>query len=257
VSVRTSIVAIGAVTAATLCFLTGNAQATALFTDRTQWENAVAAEGDHFADVNIAGDGQVSHDCDSQGNCTIVEVPSFTTPKGVTITQNDGFHREVVPTTWTTWSNGNTPFVLARFSDDDPNNLSAATVTLHLSSNVPAFGLEAEPDGDCDPAQQGCVITGTFDMTLKLSDGSSETQSVDANSGAKFFGWTDATDLTSVTVTCSPNLATNPATECFGFAFGRMVEAPEPASLPLFAGALIGFAFVVRRQHQQAKRRVH
>ncbi len=199
----------------------GPADATTMFSSLSAW---TAAAGGVVLGVDLSGP---EGSCDSQGVCNEITVPTFNTPSGVTLTQggSQDFFRANVPDTWSAWSNGSQPFVLANFSDNQ--------LILNLSANLPAFGFELEPN-----------VFDIFNMKVTLSDGSTLTQAVDGDGGAEFFGWVGATDLTSITINCDAG--------CSGFAIGNMVEAvPEPESVSLFGAGLIGLA-AWRRRHLRA-----
>jgi len=251
VPVRNSFITMSLAAAVILCFAASNAGANNIQTfnaangGRSAWETAV---GHSFVDVDISGPVDT---CNVGPNAPDCDVTQIITPAGKTLTLGDGlvdglsFHRQKVPDgRWATWSGGNQPFVIANFS------LDQLKITLAPGQDLPSFGFEMEPD------------FGTLDMRVILSDGTvianTGPNAVNSDSGAAFFGWTNGDNITSFTMQCGDPSIGN----CFnvdangnslGFAFGRLVEAvPEPTSLPLFAGALIGFALVVRRRNQSA-----
>lgn len=190
-------------------------QAITLFDDRAAWETTV---GGSFLPVDIAGQVPDSTIL-STGN------PLFL-PSGGTLTFNKDLEGRQVPGSWNTWSGGKTPAVL--FLDEE-----TAVNTVIGTFNAPqaAFGLEMEPNN-----------FSTFNVTLLLSDGSSLTQLVDGDGGAKFFGWA-AGAITSFTQSCE--------TGCEGFATGEIVQGtqrtgsvPSPSTLILIGSGLVGLAAV-------------
>ncbi len=116
-----------------------------------------------------------------------------------------------VPSSWATWSNGNSPTVLY--------TQGSTTMTGAFTAGQMAFGLELEPDN-----------FAVESMTLSLAGGPSLTQDVNGNAGAAFFGWVSNVGYTSMTLT--DNVGDD-------FAMGRMVSAPSSA-VPVPPTVLLG-----------------
>ncbi|MBM4274308.1 MAG: hypothetical protein FJ134_07605 [Deltaproteobacteria bacterium] len=78
-----------------------------------------------------------------------------------------------MPTSWATWSGGNTPAVL--------HSSLGRTIAGTFTVPVYAFGLEMEPN-----------YFEEFLMTLRVDAGGRLDQYVHGYAGAKFFGWVGA-----------------------------------------------------------------
>jgi hypothetical protein len=165
-----------------------------LYTDIAAWDAAVTGK----AEVNLAAQ--------------VAELAIHTTgsalslPQGQTLSFDVDLEGVQVPTTWGTWSGGNTPGAL--FSADTP-------LTGTFNAPIDAFGMEIQPNN-----------LDVFTIEMQLSDGSIISQSVNGNGGARFFGWVNAggPGITDMGVsTDDPD----------GFAMGRMVQGtPRAASVP-------------------------
>ena len=176
------------------------AQAVTLFSSRAAWDSAVSS----YAAVSSL---------DAIANTTLIS--SFALPSGITASFGSPLTVASIGSGWATWSGTYSGKVLS------PGTATSTIGT--FSSPVFGFGLEMEPD-----------VFSDYTMTLLLNDGSSLTQTVNGDAGAKFFGWTGGS-ISSMT------LSSNGA-----FAFGNMVEAgrvaatPEPMSLSLLGMGLLG-----------------
>lgn len=113
---------------------------------------------------------------------------------------------------WGAWCCGYTGQVLARFGSD--------SYTFTLSGPVNGLGMFIEP-GKIAP----------FSIALTLSDGSSQTQTVDGNGPAQFFGWVGL-GITSFTITVDDITQDDP--QAGGFAIGDIFSsnlAPVPGPI--------------------------
>jgi hypothetical protein len=210
------------------------ADATTIFNSLSAW---TAAVGGNVQGVDLSGPTAF---IDSNGNVSGGLVSTITIPTGVVLTLDPtkGFHRDFTDCTiLCPWNGTQEIFAIESLTQD--------SLTITLSANLPAFGLEMET-GD-EP----------FDMSVILSDGTV----INSNglvSGPQFFGWTGAVGLTSITLQCG-----DPATDgdacanpdpfdndnANGFAFANLVvPVPEPASLTLFGAGLLGLAAWRRRR---------
>jgi len=227
---------VGAAVAAALTVMApGGAGATTVYNSLSDW---TAAVGGNIESVDLSGPVATE---DSGGNVIVGAsgVSTITTPTGVLLTlDQSGFHRDLTGgDVWTGLWNGQVIFIVDSFTQD--------TLTLTLSANLPAFGLE--------------MATGNepFDMSVILSDGTviSSNGPVDFDT-PQFFGWTGAADLTSITLQCGDpandgDACANEDANGFqnGFAFADLVvPVPEPGSLLIFGAGLIGLGAWRRRR---------
>lgn len=159
-------------------------------------------------------------------------VTSIALPFGETLTFSEALTKASVPSDgsrlWATWSGcpPTCPDVLHSVSSP---SLNSFTATFSPAGFVGAFGLEMEP-----------FQFATFSMTLSLSDGTSLSQSVAGQAGAKFFGWV-GDSIDSFTASCVGS--------CSGFAIGKMVKAEavsQPATLGLLGIGLTVLAMACR-----------
>ena len=145
------------------------------FTDRASWE---AALQQHVAAVNIAT--QVPNEQ------TLPTGSAIVLPYDEKVTFNLPLQGLQVPTSWASWSNGETPAVLFTQYNGSP-----LTGTFGPQPVI-AFGLEIEPN-----------LFAVFNIALATTDGGTHTltQSVNGYAGAKFFGWIG--EVSSMQITCS------------------------------------------------------
>jgi len=113
---------------------------------------------------------------------------------------------------WATWCCGYTDQVLS--------TMGASSLTIDTLPDVISFGFYAEPNTFAD-----------FLITLMMTDGSSLTQTVAGQGGAKFFGFTGA-GVSTMTVS---------TTDGSGFALGDFFVRAVPES-STWAMMLLGFA---------------
>lgn len=178
------------------------------YSERSAWESAVSS----FSEVTIPG---AELDIITAGTAIAL-------PLGGSLSFNHDLQHRQVPSSWNTWSGGNTPAVLYT----QTIQVIAGTFTTGAS----AFGMEMEPN-----------YYTWMNMTLVTDAGGSLTQSVNGNAGAKFFGWVGA-EVSFI------NLYSDDS----DFAFGRMVQGQEPSPVPLpasmvlFGSAMLGLATLSR-----------
>ena len=222
-----------AATAALIAMAPSGADATTVYNSLSDW---TAAVGGNVESVDLSG--PIATVDPSTGDIIIGSsgVSTITTPTGVVLTLDPtkGFHRDLAGGDyWSLW-NGQVTFIVDSLTQD--------SLTLTLSANLPAFGLEMET-GD-EP----------FDMSVILSDGT-VINSDGPVSTPQFFGWTGAVGLTSITLQCGDpatddDACANIGPDGFqnGFAFADLVvPVPEPGSLLIFGTGLIGLGAWRRR----------
>jgi hypothetical protein len=172
---------------ASVLMLPVKGHAISFFTDRDTWEAAVQ----QVQPVDIAN---------QLGNFVILTAGQpLLLPFSEEFTFNIALQRLQVPTSWATWSAGETPAVLfTQFG-------SGSLIGTFGPDPVVAFGLEIEPN-----------LFAVFNISLTTADGETHvlTQSVNGLAGAKFFGWVG--DVNSMQITCSSNCAGD------GFAIGEL-----------------------------------
>jgi len=157
--------------------------ATGMYASRSAW----TTDGVTWADVDLTPYVEFS-------TLTSVALPAIAAP-ATTLTFDVTQEVRQVPGSWMTWSGGNTPRVLYNGTEG---------VTGMFDSAVRGFGLELEPNN-----------FALFDITLKMADGTSLTNTVDGTSGAAFFGALSDVGITGWKAYTSPGSG--------GFAMGRLV----------------------------------
>jgi hypothetical protein len=166
---------------------------TITYTDRGNWESAAGGMFIETADIP----GYSTYDTITAGNPINIGY-------GETLTFNKNLSDRKIGNGWATWSGGYTGEVLW--------TLGATSVTGSFGDGgiLGGFGFESEPD----PFASHLI-------TLALSDGSTLSQAVNGNAGAKFFGWTTDIGIASMTIASDVD-----------FAFGRFVSTPSPVPEP-------------------------
>jgi hypothetical protein len=122
---------------------------------------------------------------------------------------------------------------------------SAVSETISFGTVVDALGFFVAPD-------VGLTLGGLYpnpvSFTVALSNGQTMTTPVsDYNPGdALYVGFYGAGDVTSMTITVNGTNGLN-GSIVPDFAFGDFTSVPEPGSLPVLVGGLVGLAVVRRR----------
>jgi hypothetical protein len=192
-----------------LCLLPVAGQATiVMYDNQADW---AAAVGGNFAYVDIP----------FTAISTVVAGTAISLPAGGSVSFDIDTQCRQVPSSWATWSGGNTPKVLYT------NGANAMTGTFTVPQK--AFGLEMEPND----STQNLTMTITLDGTL--------TQSIYWDSGAKFFGWVSDVGYSSMQLTDDGPYDTGYQ----DFAIGRLVQpVPIPASAMLLGSGLMGLGLL-------------
>jgi hypothetical protein len=123
---------------------------------------------------------------------------------------------------WNPWRSGSNEKVLW-------TGLGVPSITLDFDNAPVAWGMWAMPN----------LLSGPFNVTLGLANGSSLTQLIDGIEGPNFFGFTEGADVDWMTISVDETT--------FGLGFGEMVMSnqpviPEPTTMILFGLGLAGVA---------------
>ena len=156
---------------------------------------------------------------------------SISTPLGGTLGFSTPLSHETIGDGWATWSNGYTGDVYVTGGTD---------LTMTLAPGVGAFVFYTEPE-----------VFASYTFVAKASDGSTLTETINGDGGAKGFGFytSPGTSITSIELTTTA--AAN------GFAVGEFSIAavvPEPSTIvSVSIGGLIAFGYGWRRRRHDAK----
>jgi hypothetical protein len=186
-----------------------------LFSSRSAWESEIRA--DSIARPGATGIYDLNLAAQVPDLGTLSGGSRITTPLARYLFFDIPLTGRQVPSSWPSWSGGNTPRVL--YTDTE------ASLTAVFADAGPeyAFGFEVQPE------------VGVQQLTLRADDGTSLTQSVGSDGGAAFFGFSDGL-FREWTLSCDTCVGS-------GFAVGRFVEAaPSPGALTLFILGLVGLA---------------
>jgi hypothetical protein len=186
-----------------------------LFSSRSAWESEILA--DSIARPGATGIYDLNLAAQVPDLGTLFAGSRITTPLARYLFFDIPLTGRQVPSSWPSWSGGNTPRVLYTHTE--------ASLTAVFADAGPeyAFGFEVQPE------------VGVQQLTLRADDGTSLTQSVGSDGGAAFFGFSDGL-FREWTLSCDTCVGS-------GFAVGRFVEAaPSPGALTLFILGLVGLA---------------
>ena len=152
-------------------------------------------------------------------------ISSISTGDGAVLTLSDAGDTVAQPFDgWGPWSGGYAGDVVAK---------SVKTETFTFATGLSALGMDLSPD---QPLLNG-PHSETFVVTL--SDGTTASFTNSFNQGdTQFVGFLDGHNITSMTVT---------STVYGDFAFGNIVDAPEPVSASLLVAGMAGLGLVRRR----------
>jgi hypothetical protein len=146
---------------------------------------------------------------------------SLSDPFAGTISFDNPVDKRTIGVSWATWSHGYTGAVLS--------SQGLTSIRMDFGRSIYGFGFYAEPN-----------VFSTFDVTMGLSIGVTQTKSVEGEAGAAFFGFLDGgVDWVEISTT-----------DGSGFAFGEMVMAetaravPEPTTMILFGLGTVGLGVV-------------
>jgi hypothetical protein len=127
--------------------------------------------------------------------------------------------------------------------------LSVDTATFTFSSPTNSFGTWM--------LGLQTAFSGTDGVQITFNDGSSEllTPPINVNGGAQYFGFTDTSAFTSVTIT---DVGNDGSEDYWGiddttFNTSAVTAVPEPTTLALFGSVLAGLALARRRRGMQSK----
>jgi len=198
-----------------LLLMTRGQAAATLFSSRSAWESEILADSIARPGATAIYDLNLAAQVPDLG--TLSAGSRIMTPLGRFLFFGIPLTGRQVPSSWPSWSGGNTPRVL--YTDTE----ASLAAIFADAGPVYAFGFEVEPE------------VGVQQFTFRADDGTSLTQSVSSDGGAAFFGFSDGL-FRDWTLSCDTCIGS-------GFAVGRFViAAPMPGALTLFILGLVGLA---------------